>query len=111
MDNLFDDNKDVDNSSDKDTEDENNDDDKDNNDNDENGNNGCTTPPPNEADAMEEEEEENDNNPARITPATRNCKCKEKRRCDQELGETMNDPQNDLDDDEGLGVAPPKRSE
>ena len=58
----------------------------------------------NEADAMEEEEE-NNCNPAKITPATRNRECKEERRHNWELGETINDPQNDLNDDKGLGVA------
>ena len=57
------------------------------------------------------EEEENNDNPAKIMPATRNWECKEKRRCDQELGETINDLQNDLNDGEELGVAPPRRSE
>ena len=27
------------------------------------------------------------------------------------MGETINDPQNDLNDNEGLGVAPPRKSE
>ena len=112
MDDLFDnnDNNDNDDTSNKDTDDEHNNNNDDDDDDDENGNNRCTAPPQNEADTMEEEEENNDN-PAKIALATRNQDCKEERRHDWELGETMNNPQNDLNDDKGLGAAPPRRSE
>ena len=95
---------------DKDNDDDNNSDDDDDNNDDDNRNCGCTAPPQNKADAMEEEEE-NDDNPVKITPAARNQECEEDRECDQELGRTINDSQNNLDEGEELGVAPPRRSE
>ena len=86
-----------------------------NNDNDDD-NDGHMMPPTHNTNDTKEEEQAN-TNPAQIAPMNAMCKQEEdddsngeNGNFDEELDETINDLQNDLEDDEGSGVALPRRS-